>query len=122
MPVDLRWIWNAEQQERLLACRAVWEEGEEEERLERLRRQEEDRETLQAIDRLLREGGFAGGADLNYAQMARLLALVRALTPNPNLDARLLRQPEEPEALNRDLRELLFGKTSIAGRVRTFLM
>src|SRR5947207_6018079 len=92
MSADNRFTLNAEQQERLLACRAAWEEGEEEERLERLRRSEEDSETLLAIDRLLQESGFAQGTDLNYAQMARLLALARALAPNPNLDARLLRQ------------------------------
>ena len=40
---------NDEQRQRLLACRAAWEEGEDEERLERLRLREEDAETVRAF-------------------------------------------------------------------------
>lgn len=109
------------QRQRLLDLRAAWEEGEDEERLERLRQREEDRETLRAIADLLREAGFREGGDLSHAQMGRLLALVRALAPNPNLDARLLRQPDEPAALNRDLRDLLYGEATAPVRLRNFL-
>jgi len=109
------------QKERLLACRAAWEEGEDEERLERLRQREEDAEILRAFASLLAEADFAHGGDLTYAQMARLLALARALAANPNLDARLLRRPGEPGALNRDLRDLLFGAGPLSLRLRHFL-
>lgn len=112
---------NDEQQERLLALRAAWDEGEDEERLERLRLREEDAETVRAFGQVLTDANFAHGANLTWAQMAHLLALARALAPNPNLDARLLRRPNEPEALNHDLRELLFGKGSDANRLRGFL-
>src|SRR5581483_11705774 len=113
---------TAAQQERLLACRAAWEEGEDEERLERLQQREEDAETLRAFAALLADAGFAQGRDLTYAQMARLLALARALAPNPNLDARLLRRPGEPAALNHDLRDLLFGTGTPPLRLRNFLL
>ncbi|HLV81591.1 MAG TPA: AAA family ATPase [Chthonomonadaceae bacterium] len=109
------------QEERLLASQAAWEEGEDEERLERLRQREEDGETLRAFSRLLRQAGLAEGGALTRAQMASLLALARALAPNPNLDARLLQRPGEPEALNRDLQELLFGRGDVALRLRGFL-
>jgi 5-methylcytosine-specific restriction protein B len=109
------------QTERLLACRAAWEEGEGEERLERLRQREEDQETLRAIARLLADSGFAQGNDIPFAELSRWLTLVRALAPNPNLDARLLRQPGEPENLNRDLRDLLFGPAPSPLRLRSFL-
>src|ERR1041385_3462604 len=121
MPDTAPFTLDATQQERLLACRAAWEEGEDEERLERLRQREEDSETLRAITALLTETGFAGGSDLTRAQMARLLTLIRALAPNPNLDARLLRRPGEPEAMNRDLRDLLYGPGSLPLRLRGFL-
>ncbi len=121
MPDANREILSAAQQERLLAYRAAWEEGEDEERLERLRQREEDAETLRALARLPAETEFARGVDLTHAQMVRFLALVRALAPNPNLDARLLRQPGEPGALNRDLRDLLFGAASAPLRLRGFL-
>ncbi len=112
---------NDEQQERLLVLRAAWDEGEDEERLERLRLREEDAETVRAFGQVLTDADFAHGASLTWAQMAHLLALARALAPNPNLDARLLRRAGEPEALNHDLRELLFGKGSDANRLRGFL-
>ncbi len=112
---------NAGQQERLLACRAAWEEDESEERLERLRQREEDAEILRAVAALLREADFAGGVDLTYARMSRFLSLVRGLAPNPSLDARLLRTPGEPTAFNHDLRELLFGKAALPLRLRVFL-
>lgn len=121
MPEPELFRLNAVQEERLLACRAAWEEGEDEERLERLRQREEDVETLRAFARLLQEADFASGGDLTRAQMTHLLALVRALAPNPNLDARLLQQPDEPAALNRDLRDLLFGSGSVPLRLRSFL-
>src|SRR5690348_13715421 len=75
------------QQERLLDLRAAWEEGEDEERLERLRQREEDAETLRAVDQLLAAANLSEGGSLARAPMARLLALVRTLAPNPNLDA-----------------------------------
>ena len=106
---------------RLLACAAAWHEGEDEEYLLRLRQRAEDADTLRAIQYLLKETDLAQGGVLNYGQAARLLALVRALAPNPNLDSRLLRQPGEPEALNRDLRDLLFSDASLASRLRGFL-
>lgn len=109
------------QRERLLALRAEWEEGEDEEHLQALRRREEDLEALKSIARLLAETGLAQGGVLSYAEMARLLALVRLLAPNPNLDARLLRRAGEPEALNQDLRDLLYGAGSGALRLRQFL-
>lgn len=109
------------QRDRLLACRAEWEEDEGEERLERLRQREEDTEMLRSVKGLLNETQFAVGADLNRAEMARLLTLVRVLGPNPSLDARLLRTSGEPEAFNHDLRELLFGKADLPLRLRVFL-
>ncbi len=112
---------NSLQTERLLALRAAWDEGEDEERLERLRLREEDAETVRAFAHLLDTAGFAEGANLTYAQTAALLGLVRALAPNPNLDARLLRRPGEPEHINHDLRDLLFGKASVPLRLRGFL-
>ncbi len=121
MSAPNRFMLSNEQRERLLSARAAWEEGEDEERLERLRQQEEDAETLRVIARLLAETGFAEGSDLTRAQMARLLTLVRALAPNPNLDARLLRRPGEPIDLNRDLRDLLYSPASFPLRLRAFL-
>ena len=56
-----RFALNAEQQQRLLALRAAWEEGEDEERLERLRLREEDAEAVRAFDTLLAETDFAAG-------------------------------------------------------------
>ena len=109
------------QEERLLTSLAAWEEGEDEERLERLRQREEDTETLRAFSRLLREADLAQGGALTRTQMSNLLALARVLAPNPNLDARVLQRPGEPEALNRDLRELLSGLGSVALRLRSFL-
>ena len=110
-----------DQQQRLLACRAAWEEGEDEERLERLRLREEDAEIVRAFGQILTDARFAQGLNLTYAQMAQVLVLARALAPNPNLDARLLRRPGEPDALNHDLRDLLYGQGSIAVRLRGFL-
>ena len=121
MAAHNRFALTCEQRERLLTCRAAWEEGEDEERLERLRQQEEDSETLHAIATLLTAADFAEGGDLTHGQMARLLTLVRALAPNPNLDARLLRRPGEPEAMNRDLRDLLYGAGSLPLRLHHFL-
>ena len=112
---------NDEQQARLLALRAAWDEGEDEERLERLRLREEDAETVRAFGQILADTDFARGANLTWAQMAHLLSLARALAPNPNLDSRLLRRPNEPESMNYDLRELLFGRGSDANRLRGFL-
>ena len=109
------------QQMRLLTCRAAWSEGEDEEYLQRLRQKAEDSDCLRAIEQLLKETDFANGGLLNYGQCLRLLALVRAFAPNPNLDARLLRRPNEPETLNRDLRDLLYGSASIAARLRNFV-
>lgn len=109
------------QKQRLLTLRATWEEGEGEEALERLRQREEDAETVRAVADLLRETRFREGGDLTHAQMARLLALVRALAPNPNLDARLLRQPDEPAALNHDLRDLFYGEAAMPVHLTTFL-
>ena len=109
------------QRARLLTCRAAWSEGEDEEYLQRLRQKSADDDTLRAVARLLKEADFAAGGPLNYGQCARLLALVRALASNPNLDSRLLRQPGEPESLNRDLRDLLYGDVSAAARLRGFL-
>ena len=109
------------QRERLLTCRAGWEEDESEERLERLRRREEDVEMLRAVAELLQETRFAEGHGLNHAEMTWLLTLVRVLGPNPSLDARLLRTPGEPDAFSHDLRELLCGKADLALRLRVFL-
>jgi hypothetical protein len=109
------------QQERLLALRAAWEEGEDEERLDRLRQHEEDAETLRAVARLLATADLEGGGSLTRVEMAQFLALVRALAPNPNLDARLLRRSDEPETFNRDLRDLLYGPVSAPLRLRQFL-
>ena len=109
------------QRERLLTCRAAWEEEESEERLERLRRREEDIEMLRAISTLLRETRFAEGNALNYSDTTRLLTLVRVLGPNPSLDARLLRTPGEPAAFNHDLREMLYGQAALPLRLRVFL-
>ena len=109
------------QQARLLTCRAAWSEGEDEEYLQRLRQKAEDSDTLRAIKHLIQETDFANGGLLNYGQCLRLLGLVRALASNPNLDARLLRRPNEPETLNRDLRDLLYGSASAPARLRNFL-
>jgi len=109
------------QRERLLECRAAWEEDEGEERLERLRQREEDTEMLRAIAALLKETRFAEGHAMTHAETTRLLTLVRVLAPNPSLDARLLRTPGEPEAFNHDLRELLYGKAALPLRLRVFL-
>ena len=109
------------QEELLRALMAAWDESEEEERLERLRQREEDVECLDAFARLLEVSGFAEGQDLTRVQWTELFALARSLAPNPNLDARLFREPGEPEAINRDLRDLLFGKGSAPLRLRGFL-
>ena len=121
MPSTFAFQLNTQQTERLLILRAAWDEGEDEERLERLRLREEDAETVRAFGQLLETTGFADGANLNYAQMSALLGLTRALAPNPNLDARLLRTPGEPEQINHDLRDLLFGSASVPLRLRGFL-
>jgi energy-coupling factor transporter ATP-binding protein EcfA2 len=109
------------QRERLLQCRADWNEGEGEEALERMRQTEEDAETLRAIATLLAETRFTQGKSLSFAALGRLLTLARALAPNPNLDARILRQSDERDALNTDLHDLLFGESPIAARLRAFL-
>ena len=119
--VESMFMLREDQQQRLLACRAAWEEGEEEERLERLRLREEDAETVRSFGQILTDARFAQGLDLTYAQMAQLLILARALAPNPNLDARLLRRPGEPEGINSDLRDLLYGQGAMAARLRSFL-
>lgn len=109
------------QREGLLTCRAAWEEDEGEERLERLRQREEDTEMLRAVAELLKEARFADGRALNHAETTRLLTLVRVLGPNPSLDARLLRTPDEPAAFSQDLRALLYGKAALPLRLRVFL-
>ena len=119
--VGSKFVLNETQQTRLLTVRAAREEGEDEERLERLRQRAEDAETLRAFHNLLEETRLAAGHDLNYTQALHLLNLARALAPNPNLDVRLLRQPGEPGALNRDLRDLLFGAEAVPARLRAFL-
>ena len=121
MPASSVFELNTGQTARLLALRAAWDEGEDEERLERLRLREEDAETVRAFQQLLETTGFADGTNLMYAQMSVLLGLTRALAPNPNLDARLLRREGEPEHINHDLRDLLFGPSSVPLRLRTFL-
>jgi hypothetical protein len=114
-------VLSESQRERLLTCRAAWEEEESEERLERLRQREEDVEMLRAVRVLLQETRFAEGQALNHSEMSRLLTLVRTLGPNPSLDARLLRTPGEPGAFSHDLRELLYGKAGLSLRLRVFL-
>ena len=109
------------QKARLLTCCAAWSEGEDEEYLQRLRQKSVDDDTLRAIVHLVKETNFARGGSLNYEQCARLLALVRSFASNPNLDSRLLRQANEPESLNRDLRDLLYGPASAYARLRNFL-
>ena len=121
MNSDADFVLSETQRERLLTCRAAWEEGESEERLERLRRREEDRETLAAIAELLNEARCAEGRTLTRVEMARLLTLVRVLGPNPSLDARLLQNPGEPQSFHRDLCELLYGKAHLPSRLRVFL-
>jgi MoxR-like ATPase len=113
---------DPDQRNRLHAVRAAWEEEEGEERLERLRRREEDTETLQLIAQLLAAHDFERTGNLPRAELVRLLALYRSLAPNPNLDARLLARPGEPEEFNRDLRDLLFGTASLSVRIRQFLL
>ncbi|MDW8208486.1 MAG: hypothetical protein RMJ43_11660, partial [Chloroherpetonaceae bacterium] len=110
-----------EQCQRLLLLRARRAESEDEEGLEWLRTREQDVETLGAIARLLIESRFATGTDLNYTQMARLLGLVRSLAPNPNLDRRILHRPGEPDALNHDLRDWLYGSDPVPVRLERFL-
>lgn len=121
MPASPVFELNTQQTERLLTLRAAWDEGEDEERLERLRLREEDAEIVRAFGQLLDATGFTEGANLTYAQMSVLLGLIRALAPNPNLDARLLRTAGEPEQINHDLRDLLFGPSSVPLRLRGFL-
>jgi len=121
MSSDAGFVLSELQRERLLGCRAAWEEDEGEERLERLRQREEDTEMLRAIAALLKETRFAEGHSMTHAETTRLLTLVRVLAPNPSLDARLLRTPGEPEAFNHDLRELLYGKAALPLRLRVFL-
>ena len=121
VPETHQFALNEEQLLRLLSCRAVWEEGEDEERLQRLRQQEDDAGTLLAISRCLTEADFANGGSLDYSQTLLFLHLARALAPNPNLDIRLLRRPDEPAAFSFDLRDLLYGAASLPVRVRHFL-
>jgi hypothetical protein len=121
MSSEQEFMLSRTQQERLLTCRAGWEEDEGEERLERLRQREEDQETLRAIAALLKETRLAEGNALNHAETTRLLSLVRMLAPNPSLDARLLRTAGEPTAFSHDLRELLYGKAALPLRLRVFL-
>ncbi len=109
------------QQTRLLNCRAAWSEGEDEEYLQRLRQRAEDADCLRAIAHLLQETRFKDGGPLNYGQCLHLFALIRALASNPNLDARLLRRPNEPETINRDLRDLLYSPLAPPARLRNFL-
>ena len=121
MSLEREFALSETQQDRLLTCRAAWEEDEGEERLDRLRRREDDTETLRAVSELLNAAQFAEGNALTYAETARLLTFVRILGPNPSLDARLLRTPGEPQAFSRDLRELLYGQADLPGRLRLFL-
>ena len=121
MSLEPVFVLSELQRERLSGCRAAWEEDEGEERLERLRQREEDVEMLRAIAELLKETRFAGGRAMSHAETTRLLSLVRVLAPNPSLDARLLRTPDEPAAFNHDLRELLYGKAELPLRLRVFL-
>jgi energy-coupling factor transporter ATP-binding protein EcfA2 len=114
-------LFTDAQRERLNALRAQSEEEETEEGLEQLRIGEQDLEAAQGFQRLLQESGFAQGQRLTYGQMAQLLALARSVCPNPNLDARLLRQPEGLERLNEDLHLLLYGTHSLPIRLRLFL-
>jgi hypothetical protein len=116
-----RFVLNAQQERRLLSARAAWEEDEGEERLERLRQREEDAETLRLIVDLLVTSDFSHTRDLTRPQLIHLLTLFRALAPNPNLDARLLGRPGEPETFNRDLWDLLYGPASGPLRLRQFL-
>jgi len=64
-------VLNDDQRQRILACRAAWEEGEDEERLERLRLREEDAEIVRAFGQILTEARFAQGLNLTYGQMAQ---------------------------------------------------
>jgi hypothetical protein len=112
---------NAEQMDRLTALRAGVEESEREEQFVFLRQQEEDAETLRAVQELLQSSGLERGGILSLQDMTRLLTLVRALSPNPNLDARILRQTGEPQALSQDLGRLLFGDAALFLRVSEFI-
>jgi hypothetical protein len=114
-------LLNDQQQERLLTARASGEEEEGEERLERLRQREEDVETLRLIRELLNATNFRAAGQLSRAQLVRLLSLFRALAPNPNLDARILTRPGEPETFNRDLQDLLYGPASAPVRLQQFM-
>lgn len=116
-PIEL----TPEQIERLTALRAAHEESDREERFVFLRQQEEDAETLRVIEDLLVSSGLKAGKALTVGDMTRFLTLVRALSPNPNLDARILRHPQEPEALSHDLTQLLFSNDSLYRRLTDFL-
>lgn len=116
-PIEL----TPEQIDRLTALRAAHEESDREERFVFLRQQEEDAETLRVIQDLLVSSGLKEGKTLTVGDMTRFLTLVRALSPNPNLDARILRRPQEPEALSQDLTQLLFSDDSPYRRLTDFL-
>ncbi len=121
MRLDHGFVLSNTLRERLLACRAEWDEDEGEERLERLRQREEDTEMLRAIATLLKETRFSDRAMLSPAETTRLLTWIRVLAPNPSLDARLLRTPGEPMAFNHDLHALLYGTSDLPLRLRVFL-
>lgn len=116
-PIEL----TSSQLDQLTALRAAQEESDREERFVFLRQQEDDAETLRVIQSLLVSSGLKEGKTLKRDEMTRLLTLVRALAPNPNLDARILRQPREPEALSQDLTQLLFSNDSPYRRLTDFL-
>lgn len=112
---------DAEQVDLLTALRAALEESGREEQFAFLRQQEEDGETLRALRELLDASGLNRGGTLSLADMTRLLNLIRALSPNPNLDARILRQPDEPQALAQDLARLLYGDAPLFLRLSEFM-
>ena len=121
MAVIIPFALTPEQQERLLSQLAVREEGDREESLQSLRQREEDIDTLKRCSQILSAARFADGVDLSTEMLLDLLALVRALATNPNLDARLLAAPGEPAEFNGLLRDLLYGSASLPIRLRRFL-
>ena len=112
---------TTEQRNRLAALSTAQEESDREERFVFLRQQEEDAETLRVIQELITASGLEQGKTLSLNDMTRFLTLVRALAPNPNLDARILRRPQEPEALSQDLVQLLFADAPLYRRLTDFL-
>ncbi len=109
------------QRDRLTALSTAHEESDREERFVFLRQQEEDAETLRVIQELIAASGLEQGKTLSLGEMTRFLTLVRALAPNPNLDARILRQPQESEALSHDLTQLLFADAPLYRCLTDFL-